>query len=276
MRINLNTQWSFALWFQRSNPCQSALDRPAESFASCCWTFKIRTILNPLRETNTFVTIQPDHDSDSPRTVPNVINKYAISIELIPYSNFNLVANVMKMMNLWWIKPLIQIFTQFESQSVFWSFTLVSSLIQWHTTLLFKERIELSKFGQNSTYVYRYKWWFVSIQTLWPAFKYENLTYVSIQTRMCIDTYISFLKSWLICIEACKHDSIHHALSGFLRDIGVYRYMQAWFDTQVTLCLWETNFVSIQVIYVSIQIAQNQSEVISGHLYRYTCICIDT
>ena len=148
--------------------------------------------------------------------------------------------------------------------------------LQWHITLLFKERIELSKFGQNSTYVYRYKWWFVSIQTLWPAFKLKILTYVSIQRCICIDTYISFLKSWLICIKSCKHDSIHQALTGFLRDIGVYRYMQAWFDTQMTFCLWEITFVSIQVIYVSIQIAQNQSEVISGHLYRYTCLCIDT
>jgi hypothetical protein len=148
--------------------------------------------------------------------------------------------------------------------------------LQWHITLLFKERIELSKFGQNSTYVYRYKWWFVSIQTLWPAFKLKILTYVSIQRCICIDTYISFLKSWLICIKSCKHDSIHHALSDFLREVSVYRYMQAWFDTQVTLCLWEITFVSIQVIDVSIQIAQNQSEVISGHLYRYTCLCIDT
>ena len=87
--------------------------------------------------------------------------------------------------------------------------------LQWHITLLFKERIELSKFGQNSTYVYRYKWWFVSIQTLWPAFKLKILTYVSIQRCICIDTYISFLKSWLICIKSCKHDSIHHALSDF-------------------------------------------------------------
>jgi hypothetical protein len=31
--------------------------------------------LEPLRETKTFVTIQPDHNSDSPRTVPNVINQ---------------------------------------------------------------------------------------------------------------------------------------------------------------------------------------------------------
>ena len=134
----------------------------------------------------------------------------------------------------------------------------------------------MSKFRQNLADMYRYIWWFVSIQTLWPAFKLKDLTYVSIQTRMCIDTYISFLKSWLICVKSCKHDSIHHALSGFLRDTCVYRYMQAWFDTQVTLCLWETIFVSIQVIYVSIQNAQNQSEVISGHLYRYKWLCIDT
>ena len=134
----------------------------------------------------------------------------------------------------------------------------------------------MSKFGHNFSNMYRYKWSFVSIQMLWPTLKMKDLTYVSIQTRVCIDTYISFLKSWLICIKSCKHDSIHHDVSGFLRDIGVYRYMQAWFDTQVTLCLWETTFVSIQVIYVSIQIAQNQSEVISGHLYRYTCLCIDT
>ena len=134
----------------------------------------------------------------------------------------------------------------------------------------------MSKFRHNFSYMYRYKWLFVSIQMLWPTLKMKDLTYVSIQTRVCIDTYISFLKSWLICIEACKHDSIQHAFSGFLRDIGVYRYMQAWFDTQVTLCLWETTFVSIQVIYVLIQIAQNQSEVISGHLYRYTNVCINT
>jgi hypothetical protein len=182
-------------------------------------------------------------------------------------------------MILWRITLWSKLFTQFESQRVYQSyftFSQVFLFLQSQSTLLFIEKIELSKFRQKFTDMYRYKWWFVSIQTLWPAFKYENLTYVSIQTRMCIDTYISFLKSWLICIEACKHDSIHHALSGFLRDIGVYRYMQAWFDTQVTLCLWEITFVSIQVIYVSIQIAQNQSEVISGHLYRYTCICIDT
>ena len=150
------------------------------------------------------------------------------------------------------------------------------SWLQQKLILLFIEKIELSKFRQNRTDLYRYIWRFVSIQTLWPVFKCENLTYVSIQTRVCIDTYISFLKSWLICIKSCKHDSIHHDVSGFLSGIGVYRYMQAWFDTQVALCLWETTFVSIQVIYVSIQIAQNQSEVISGHLYQYTCICIDT
>jgi hypothetical protein len=276
MQINLNTQRSFVLWFQRSDPCQSALDRPAESFASCCWTFKIRTILNPWEKPKPSSQFNPITILIHREPYRTLSNKYAISIELIPYSNFNLIANLMKMMNLWWMKPLIQIFTQFESQSVFWTFSLVSSLLQWHTTLLFKERIELSKFGQNLTYVYRYKWWFVSIQTLWPAFKLKDLTYVSIQTRMCIDTYISFLKSWLICIKSCKHDSIHHALSDFLREVSVYRYMQAWFDTQVTLCLWEITFVSIQVIYVSIQIAQNQSEVISGHLYRYTCLCIDT
>jgi hypothetical protein len=170
-------------------------------------------------------------------------------------------------------KSLIQNLSQILIKCVF---QMDSHCLQQKLILLFIEKIELSKFRQNRTDLYRYIWRFVSIQTLWPAFKCEILTYVSIQTRVCIDTYISFLKSWLICIEACKHDSIHHALSGFLRDIGVYRYMQAWFDTQVTLCLWETTFVSIQVIYVSIQIAQNQSEVISGHLYRYTCLCIDT
>ena len=139
------------------------------------------------------------------------------------------------------------------TQSVFWSFTLVFSVLQWHNTLLFKEKIEFGIFGQNFTDMYRYNWWFVSIQNLWPALKMKDLTYVSIQTRVCIDTYISFLKSWLICIKSCKHDSIHHDVSGFLRGIGVYRYMQAWFDTQVTLCLWETTFVSIQVTCVSIQ-----------------------
>ena len=215
MQQNLDTQRNFALWFQRSDPCQSALDRPAESFASCCWTSKIRTILNPLRETNTFVTIQPDHDSDSPRTVPNVIKQ---------------------MCNLYWIDPILKL--QFDCKldeddelvmnktfdpnfhsiwipKRFLIFHTDFLWLQWHTTLLFKERIELSKFGQNSTYVYRYKWWFVSIQTLWPAFKLKILTYVSIQRCICIDTYISFLKSWLICIKSCKHDSIHHALSDF-------------------------------------------------------------
>ena len=134
----------------------------------------------------------------------------------------------------------------------------------------------MSKFRHNFSYMYRYKWSFVSIQMLWPTLKMKFLTFVSIQTRVCIDTNIRILKSWLICIKSCKHDSIHHDVSGFLRDIGVYRYMQAWFDTQVTLCLWETTFVSIQVMCVSIQKAQNQSEEISGHMSRYNWLCIDT
>ena len=244
-----------------------------------CWSFKISHNLESLRKTQTFFTNQLDHVSDSPQAVSNVIDQMCNLYSNDPILNLQLIATWWKMMILWRITPLIQIFPQFEFQSVFQSyftFSQVFSTLQWTSTLLFKEKIELSKFRQNLTYVYRYKWWFVSIQTLWPAFKLKDLTYVSIQTRMCIDTYISFLKSWLICIKSCKHDSIHHALSDFLREVSVYRYMQAWFDTQVTLCLWEITFVSIQVIDVSIQIAQNQSEVISGHLYRYTCLCIDT
>ena len=121
--------------------------------------------------------------------------------------------------------------------------------LQWHITLLFKGRIELSKFGQNSTYVYRYKWWFVSIQTLWPAFKLKILTYVSIQRCICIDTYISFLKSWLICIKSCKHDSIHHALSGFLRDHLCIDTSDICIDTKCTKSVWSNfrTFVSIHM-----------------------------
>ena len=134
----------------------------------------------------------------------------------------------------------------------------------------------MSKFGHKFSNMYRYKWSFVSIQMLLPTLKMKILTFVSIQTRVCIDTNTRILKSWLICIEACKHDSIHHQLSGFWGCSPMYRYMQAWFDAQVTLCLWETIFVSIQTMYVLIQNAQNQTEVISGHMYRYNYVCIDT
>ena len=134
----------------------------------------------------------------------------------------------------------------------------------------------MSNFRHNFSYMYRYKWSFVSIQMLWPTLKMKFLTFVSIQTRVCIDTNIRILKSWLICIEACKHDSIHHEFSGFWEHTDVYRYMQACFDTQMMFCLWETTFVSIQAMYVSIQNAQNQTEVISGHMYRYNYVCIDT
>ena len=151
-------------------------------------------------------------------------------------------------MILWRITPLIQIFPKFEPQSVFQSyftFSQVFSSLQWTSTLLFKEKIELSKFRQNLTYVYRYKWWFVSIQTLWPAFKLKDLTYVSIQ-HVCVSIHISVswnldwyvsnhasmiryimhhLVFWEIqvCIDTCKHDSIHRWLSASERPL-LYRY----------------------------------------------------
>ena len=76
----------------------------------------------------------------------------------------------------------------------------------------------MSKFGHNFSNMYRYKWSFVSIQMLWPTLKMKFLTFVSIQTRVCIDTNIRILK--------------------ILTDM--YRSMQAWFDTSSTFWILRT------------------------------------
>ena len=131
-------------------------------------SFKTRTILNHLRE-----TLEPSTQFN-PITIlihrepyRTLSHNSAISIELIPYSNPILIANLMKMMNLCWIKPLMQILTQFVPKAFFWSFTLVFShisILQWHNTLLFKEKIEWANLGiifhtciDTNDHLYRYK-----------------------------------------------------------------------------------------------------------------------
>ena len=76
----------------------------------------------------------------------------------------------------------------------------------------------MSKFGHNFSNMYRYKWSFVSIQMFWPTLKMKFLTFVSIQTRVCIDTNIRILK--------------------LLTDM--YQIMQAWFDTSSSLWILRT------------------------------------
>ena len=76
----------------------------------------------------------------------------------------------------------------------------------------------MSKFGHNFSNMYRYKWSFVSIQMLWPTLKMKFWTFVSIQTRVCIDTNIRILK--------------------LLTDM--YQIMQAWFDTSSSLWILRT------------------------------------
>ena len=131
-------------------------------------------------------------------------------------------------------------------QSVFWSFTLVFSWLQWHNTLLFKERIELSKFGQNFTDMYRYNWWFVSIQNLWPAFKNERFD-------LCIDT----------------NTGVYRYIHQFLEILtDMYQIMQAWFDT--SWCFW------ISERHKCVSIHASMIRYIGNYLPLRDHFCIDT
>ena len=56
----------------------------------------------------------------------------------------------------------------------------------------------------------------------------------------------------------------------------MYRYMQACFESYGTFCFCIEAVVSIQSLCVSIQSAQNVPEQVSGHLYPYRNVCIDT
>ena len=111
----------------------------------------------------------------------------------------------------------------------------------------------MSKFGHNFSNMYRYKWSFVSIQMLWPTLKMKFLTFVSIQTRVCIDTNIRILK--------------------LLTDM--YQIMQAWFDTSSTLWILRV------FTYVSIHASMIRCTGDSLPLRNHFCIdtdyaCIDT
>ena len=111
----------------------------------------------------------------------------------------------------------------------------------------------MSKFGHNFSNMYRYKWSFVSIQMLWPTLKMKFLTFVSIQTRVCIDTNIRILK--------------------ILTDM--YRSMQAWFDTSSTFWILRT----YRCVSIHASMLRYTGDVLS--LKDHFCIdtdyvCIDT
>ncbi|KAK2391119.1 hypothetical protein QL285_064608 [Trifolium repens] len=111
-----------------------------------------------MRETRTF------NAQSNPTTIlihrepyRTLSHKNATSIELISYSTSILIATFDE-------DDEFVLNETFDSNSHsicnpkrFLIFHTSFLLLQRHTTLLFKERIELSKFGQNSTYVYRYK-----------------------------------------------------------------------------------------------------------------------
>ena len=111
----------------------------------------------------------------------------------------------------------------------------------------------MSKFGHNFSNMYRYKWSFVSIQMLWPTLKMKFWTFVSIQTRVCIDTNIRILK--------------------LLTDM--YQSMQAWFDTSSSLWILRT----YRCVSIHASMLRYTDDVLS--LRDHFCIdtdnvCIDT
>ena len=134
----------------------------------------------------------------------------------------------------------------------------------------------MSKFRHNFSYMYRYKWSFVSIEMLWPTLKLEKLTFVSIQTRDVsiqtseswnLDWYVSKHASMLriilsfldfenkqLCIDTCKHASIHRSCSVSERPL-LYRYRPCMYRYKM-LKIKQKRFQDICIdtpMYVSIQ-----------------------
>ena len=111
----------------------------------------------------------------------------------------------------------------------------------------------MNKFGHNFSNMYRYKWSFVSIQMLWPTLKMRFWTFVSIQTRVCIDTNIRILK--------------------LLTDM--YQIMQAWFDTSSTF--WILRAFTCVSIHTSMIRCTGDSLPLRDHFCIDTdYVCIDT